>query len=428
MKYLFLLFLFFSFEAKAHIEFQSCLLVDRYFDSKSSLMIHKKVIIGIAHQKIAAIVSATEAVKCRKKIVLIGKTVLPGLIDVHAHLLLLDRQLGLDGTEEILRNVKLGVPARLERARERAKSYLISGFTTIRELGNSGLFGDLELKQKVDLEEFVGPRIVPSGPGISTMPGQLPEGTDRETVELEYKTISRTEDVESLILSYKEKGAEVIKVFADNLPSSGTMDEKLLREVVVQSHKLKLKVAAHCATDESAKAASGAKVDSLEHGYGISEESMQAMVANNIFFVPTHLSRDLLSAITEHLRPNHSDNKKVIEENLARQSQTIQSAMRAGVKIAAGSDMYFYLDDLGFSQGEASKQVLFSYHQSGMTPEKVLSSATYSAASLLGKEGEVGEIKVGASADIIALSGDPFADLGELKNVSFVMKSGKVIK
>ncbi|MGE0633251.1 MAG: amidohydrolase family protein, partial [Pseudobdellovibrionaceae bacterium] len=114
-------------------------------------------------------------------------TLLPGLIDTHTHLMLLDESFGQADSSEMLRNVKKGTALRVQEARPRAKDYLANGITTVRELGNSGEFGDVILKSEIDSGKIIGPRIITSGPGLSPVNGQLPEGTDPKIVALEYR-------------------------------------------------------------------------------------------------------------------------------------------------------------------------------------------------------------------------------------------------
>jgi len=351
-----------------------------------------------------------------------GYSVLPGLIDAHTHLLYLEQPSGTLTTEGVGAIILEGLPLRALHGAARAKSFLEAGITTIRDLGNSGLFGDVALRSAIEDGSVEGPRMIVSGPGLSPLGGQFP-GLQADHADLaahEYRIIRGAEDAAMAVRENVTFGASVIKIFANNTPNPAYLSPAEMTSIVTEAERMGVKVSAHATNDRAIWMAAKAGVHSIEHGYQVADSTLRLMKERGVALVPTDL--DSLSIIQR--AGNDVPDASQISGYLASGRDRLRRARAAGVTIAAGSDNYI---DLGVPQGEAALRVLFAYFQAGMTAEEVLQAATFTNAALLGWEGRVGLLKAGALADIIAIEGDPRDDFGAIERVRFVMKGGQVI-
>lgn len=183
---------------------------------------------------------------------------------------------------------------------------------------------------------------------------------------------------------------------------------------------MQLKVAAHATSDASALRAVEAGVDSIEHGYALSDKTLHAMKERGTFVVPTNVDQGNLERMHK-IRPFVGASPAGIARFQAAQ---LRRVLASQVKVAAGSDMYL---DLNIPQGEAARGVLFSYRDAGMPPSEVLRAATLNAAELLGEK-RLGVLEAGAYADIVAVDGNPVEQLEALQRPIFVMKAGKIFR
>ena len=370
-------------------------------------------------------------------------TVLPGLIDAHTHLL--SWATGRVGDNLPLVNLNAtvieGTPLRVLRAGARARTYLQAGFTTIRDLGDAGRFLDVALRTAIDEGSVDGPRMIVSGPGLITeFPWFQPEHSS--FLSEEYRVIKGPLDATLAVRENFARGADVIKMYAGTIRSGGSimMTPEEMRAIVHEAHRLGMKVTAHAGSDNSVRSALEAGVDGIEHAYFVNDSTLGLMKQQNVALVPTDIDSitGLRYDILTGLRYDGSSQPPTpaqIAQSLSGRRQRLMRALAVGVTIAAGSDMYI---DLGWSQGEAAKHVLFAYAEAGMQPVQILQAATINAARIIGldrptspgrvprREHTIGAIRPGAFADIIAVEGDPGVDIHALENVRFVMKDGTV--
>ncbi|HEX6040433.1 amidohydrolase family protein [Longimicrobium sp.] len=351
-------------------------------------------------------------------------TVMPGLIDAHTHLLM-ETSPRLDEGQEMAREVAFeGTTLRALRGAARARTYLQAGITTVRDLGNSGTFGDAALARAIDEGTLEGPRIYFSGPGLSPEGGQLPgvEPGHMALVHGEYRIVNGVDDARRAVREAAIQGARVIKMYAENTPNraSFTMDE--MRAIVDEARRMDLPVAAHATNDAAVWRAVEAGVTTVEHGYDVADSTFAFMARRGVALVPTDPDRVTVDRFIEVTQMNPPPPPEGREQFLERPRDRVRHARAAGVTIVAGSDMYAAL---GGSRGEWSRRVLWAYLGSGMTPAQVLQSATFHAGRALG-EPRLGVIRPGALADLIAVEGDPAADFDAMGRVRFVMKDGKV--
>lgn len=352
-------------------------------------------------------------------------TVLPGLIDAHTHLLM-ETDPRINEGQEMAREVAFeGTPLRALRGGARAGTYLRAGITTVRDLGNSGTFGDAALAQAIAEGTVEGPRMYYSGPGLSPEGGQLP-GVDPEHMAIvhgEYRIVNGADDGRRAVRQAAIQGARVIKIYAEATPnpSSFSMDE--MRAIVDEARRTGLTVAAHATDDAAVWRATEAGVTTIEHGYDVADTTFAFMARRGVALVPTDADRMMMDRYIEVLKMDPAPPPEGREQYLERFRERVRRARAAGVTIVAGSDGYAAL---GGSRGEWSRRVLWAYLGSGMTPAQVLQSATFHAGRALGEEGRLGVIRAGAFADLIAVEGDPAQDFDAITRVRFVMKDGQV--
>ena len=350
-------------------------------------------------------------------------TVLPGLIDAHTHLLYLEDPKGGLTTEGIKALTVEGTPLRALRGAARGKTFLTAGITTVRDLGNSGRFGDVALRTAFNEGSLDGPRMYVSGPGLSSEGGQFPglQFAYKQIAEEEYRIIRGTEDARNAVREAATYGANAIKIYSNNTPNPTFLSPEEMKAIVDEAHLLRMKVAAHATSDVAVRRAVEAGVDSVEHAYQVSDETLKLMKEKGVAMVPTDVDFQSFKYFVEQ-----GGGQKLTDEQIKQQLKPLrdrlQRAVAAGVTIVAGSDMYI---DMQRPQGEAAKRVLFAYLEAGMKPTQILQSATINAARLFGNP-RLGAIKAQTFADIIAVEGNPADDLGAIEKVRFVMKNGKV--
>lgn len=351
-------------------------------------------------------------------------TVSPGLIDVHTHVFINDTNYGNDFSQVALAHALLKPEVRLKMARENAKSLLYSGFTSIRDLGNSGSFLDFQLKQEqTEYPHRPLPRIFISGPGWAVKEGQLPTSSKNLKASKEYTSIPldiENPEVDRLLQAYQRKNVDTLKLYADNDPVKGEMPLSVLKKIIAAAQKVNMPVAVHASTTATSQAAALAGANSIEHGFELDETLIQEMIRQHTFLVPTGIDQATCHKIQRHSTdPEYKSCKKYLQNFGGR----LMAAYKAHVPIAFGSDMYmvFQSNDRGVN----SLSSLFSYNEGGLSPSETLQAATATAAKLLRRD-DLGVIKVGAKADIVAFNGDPEKDILALKKISFVMKNGHI--
>ena len=353
-------------------------------------------------------------------------TVLPGLIDAHTHLLYLE-QIGGNLTMEGLKAlVNEGLPLRALHGAARARTFLEAGITTVRDLGNSGRFGDVALRQAITDGSVDGPRMIVSGPGLSPVGGQFPglkpgyEGLAAD----EYRIIRNAADAADAVRENVTMGAQVIKIYSNNTPNPSYLSLEEMQAVVAAAKIHGVRVAAHATNDAAVYRAASAGVNSIEHGYEVADSTLALMARKGITLTPTDI--DSVS-FRRYLKAQNSGapepSPSQMAGYLAQGRGRLMRALKAGVTITAGSDNYI---DFKEPQGFAAKQVLLAYRAAGMTVAQVLQAATINDSRLLDMTGRIGVIKPGASADLVAVDGDLEQDFSAINRVTFVMKEGTV--
>jgi imidazolonepropionase-like amidohydrolase len=349
--------------------------------------------------------------------------VLPGLVDSHTHLLAA-MDPGATPQDNLVQTLARESPAkRALIGAANARQMIEAGFTTVRNVGHSGVDGDIALRDAIANGLIPGPRVVASGRKITPIGGQaLPvQGVAQSIVEIDFLPAGNAEEGRRAVLENLRAGADAIKVVVDDWPR--VIADDTMKAIVAEAHRVGVRVAAHATTKVGIQTAIDAGVDSIEHADEATDEQLAAMKTKGIFLVPTHWPREVLP-IPRALaaRP---DIDKLVDAFVAGERTRLAQAMKAGVRLAFGSDNWFTFGDKG--RGEATKLVLVAMASFGVPAAEALRAATVNGAELL-KLSDVGTLEAGKSADLIAVDGDPLSDLSALKNVTLVMKDGVRIK
>jgi len=348
-------------------------------------------------------------------------TVLPGFADVHTHVLLQGDITEEDYDAQLL---KESIPYRAILAARNARIALDHGFTTIRDLETEGaMFADVDVKKAIANGEVPGPRMQVSTRAM-TPTGMYP--LLGYSWELKVPTgVQYVDGVDGARKAVREQvmfGADWIKYYSDRayhfgndgvLYSMVNFTDEEAKAIVDEAHRLGKKVAAHAIGSDGIAAALRAGVDSVEHGDGLTDALIDELVKKGVYWVPT-------ITVGAYVAPGRGGNwtKMVDLEKTA-----FQKALKKGVKIALGTDAG------GFDWKELNQAEEFVYYvKYGMTPMQAIRSGTTVPAELLGWGEKSGAIEPGKWADIVAVSGDPLADITELERVKFVMRAGVVYK
>jgi imidazolonepropionase-like amidohydrolase len=394
----------------------------KLFDSEKGKIL-TDYIIKIENNRITEVGKKVVVPENAKIIDLSAYTVLPGLIDGHTHLMTLDNL--NDDTPMADKLLFEGDALRVLRGSKRAKSWLENGFTTVRDLGDSGAFLDVALKRAINEGTVVGPRMFVSGPIIISEGGQVPGlvKSYREVISDEYTIVRSVDDAINAVRVHVNYGADIIKICANNSPNNTSLTIDEMKAIVKMAHRYDKKVTAHATNDLAVWEAVTAGVDGIEHGYQISDSTLTLMANKGVVLVPTDLSRPLFHKLYDIIDFKWNREKQM-QRAKDRYQDRLQRAIKAGVTIVTGSDNYL---DLEMPQGEAAKNILVAYHEEGMKPLQILSSSTHLSAKFMSKENELGIIKEGAFADIIAVKGDIENDFSNtMFNIVFVMKNGEI--
>jgi imidazolonepropionase-like amidohydrolase len=402
----------------------------RLIDGKGETVVKDAVVI-VEGDTITAVGSVLPIPAGATVIDLGDMTLLPGLIDAHTHLLL-----QLDGTDVTAPDAgMLQFVARTSTA-ERAllgakfgREDLESGITTVRDLGNSGVNGDVALRTAIDGGWLPGPRIVASTRALMPQGGQFGRLTPaaQPLIEEEYVTIRGAESARQAVRQALYDGAGCIKVIVNGTPANVTLEE--MKAIVEEAHTVGIKVAAHAIGDQATKIAAEAGVDSIEHAYVVDDAVLKMMAEKHIYLVPTDGTLETLEDMTLGTRQPSADERNKVAKDVKplweQQQERLKRAMSMGVPIAAGSDMCVTIR--GKNRGQASVLVYEAYAEAGMKPMDIIYAATRNAADLLGMQKEVGTLEPGKLADIIAVPGNPLQDIKTLEHAGFVMKGGTVV-
>ena len=373
-----------------------------------------------------------------KTIDLGNATLLPGLIDSHTHLLLdvivppeaeSARHLNGDFAPGLLLAIVESPSERVLRGAQLAREELESGFTTVRNLGHSGIDGDVVLRDAINAGRVPGPRILASGRKLMAL-GSYLQGLNPTIAEAimqqEFLPIDSPDRARQAVRQNVFYNVDLIKVTV-----GGDISVPELTAVVEEAHRQHLKVAVHAIDTASIQTAINSGADSIEHGNDVTDEQLKAMRDKGIFIdiTPTFWG-GLFTKISEPtivMSPAMKSELAASDDRRRQKAATFtQRVLKSGVKFAAGSDMCWFYP--GKTRGQASATIFANLHNAGMPPLEIIRAVTTNAAEMLGWQDRVGAVESGKFADLVAVTGDPVADITELERVRFVMKNGQVVR
>ncbi|MDM4767417.1 amidohydrolase family protein [Pelomonas sp. SE-A7] len=393
----------------------------RLVDVEAGRVLNDQVLL-IQGDKIKAVGPAaqTQIPSGARLIDLSRSTVLPGLIDVHTHLtadaqLQGYKQLGVSDTRAALYGVRA------------ARLTLMAGFTTVRNVGASG-FGDVALRDAINDGDFPGPRMQVSAYALGIQGGHC----DDNLLPPDYKFTGRgVADgpwaARAKVREMVKYGADLIKICATggvlskgDSPGALQYTPEEMKAIVEEAHKLGRKVAAHAHGASGIVEAIKAGVDSVEHVSLLDDEGLKLALARGTYLVMDIYNDDYILQEGEKagILPESLEKERQIGQQ---QRDSFAKAWKAGATMAFGSDSGVY------PHGDNAKQFAYMVKY-GMTPMQAIQAATFKAAKLMGWDAQIGSLKAGKLADLIAVDGDPLADVNRLTQVDFVMKGGEVVR
>ncbi|HWX88900.1 MAG TPA: amidohydrolase family protein [Rhizomicrobium sp.] len=393
--------------------------VDKTPRSNVSILIHDDRITAVQ----SGFVSPTGA----EVIDLSKATVLPGLIDTHVHIT--SQNDSGNPIEEAVTRTDFDAAV---KSTTYARRTLLAGFTSVRDLGSqAGVI--IALKKAIASGIVEGPRMWVAGPplGPTAGHGDRANGLDPALSRPAWSDniVDSVQDARRVVRRLYRQGVDLIKI----MPSGGVlsigddptrqlMADDEIAAVIETAHSLGLKVAAHAHGKQAIDTAVRLGIDSIEHGSYADKESYALMKQHGTYLVPTLLVAqtvyDVAKAHPERLNPSSAEKAIAVAPRVR---QNLHDAYAAGVKIAFGTDQS--LAPHGTNAREFGLMV-----QAGMTPMDAIIAATGSAADLIGDKADIGSVQPGRYADLVAVDGDPLADITTLEHVQFVMKGGTVYK
>jgi imidazolonepropionase-like amidohydrolase len=394
------------------------------FDSDTGAL-SGPVTVTISGGRITAVAPGNSPVADAEIIDLGAATLMPGLIDAHKHMdspphfvmNLYEQELTISDAE-----VAVGASAT-------ARKLLDEGFTTVRNVGSAGGL-DLAIKRAIDRGWIAGPRMIVSLEPISSSGGHSDprDGIDPSWTNKDWggSVADGPLEITKEVREHRRRGAQVIKIMpsggvlsSGDDPKAQTMTNDEIKAAIDTAHSLGLKVAAHAHSKAAIDNTVRLGVDSIEHGTYADQESFALMKEHGAYLVPTLLVADQIlreaEAHPEEFSASSREKMKVVAPLMA---AMLNGAYKAGVKIAFGTD----------TTNESNAHEFVLMVKAGMAPRDALLAATRNAADLLGMKGNAGCVKAGCFADLVAVNGDPTAEISTMEHVQWVMKGGVVYK
>jgi imidazolonepropionase-like amidohydrolase len=387
------------------------LVPDRVFDG---IAMHAGWRVLVTGERITAAGAKIDAPAGAKRIDLTGQTLIPGLIEGHGHLFLHPYN-ETSWDDQVLHEP---LALRTARAVNHARATLLAGFTTERDLGTEGAgYADVGLKQAIEQGIVPGPRLLVATRAIVASGAYGPKGFE-PGVEVPQGAEEASGD--GIVLAVRRQiaaGADLIKLSADyrwrpGEESRATFTESELRAATEAAHDAGRPVAVHASTAEGMRRAVAAGADTLEHGYGGTPEIFRDMAKRGVVLCPTLAAGDAIA------RYRGWNGQPPLPAGLEQERKAFAAARAAKVILCVGGDVGV------FAHGDNAREMELM-QDAGMTPLEVLTAATSANAKAFRVDDKVGSIRPGLLADLVAVRGDPAADIRAVRQVTLVMKGGK---
>lgn len=390
---------------------------DQVFDGEE---LHKNWIVIVEGERIKGVGLAKDLTipNNATTVDLKGTTLMPGMIEGHSHILLHP----YDETGWNDQVLVESISERVVRATVHAKNTLMAGFTTIRDLGSEGAeYADVGVKRSIEKGIIPGPRMFVAGKAIVATGSYGPKGfAPHVKVPLGAEVADGHDNLIKVVRDQIGKGADVVKVYADYRwgpygQAMATFTQEELELMVEVANSSGRPVVAHAATEEGMRRATLAGVQTIEHGDSGTKEVFELMAAKGVALCPTIAAGDAISQYRGWKKGSEPEPKRIQNKR-----ESVKMALAAGVPIVAGGDVGV------FTHGENSLELELMVEY-GMSDLAVLKAVTSGNANLLDLR-DLGVVKEGKFADLIAVEGDPTKDIKVLRRVTFVMKNGVVYK
>jgi imidazolonepropionase-like amidohydrolase len=394
------------------------------FDGRGDALVRDAVVV-VTDGRIAA-AGARLPVPAGARVMDLGDaTLLPGFIDAHTHL---TGESSENWYRDAVARLRQSAPEKAIRATEYARRTVLAGFTTVRDLGSSD-FVDVALRNAIESGVAAGPRMLVAGNSLGARGGHcdlsgFPYLLFGRESGLADGVASGADGFRDAVRFAVKYGADVIKTCATGgvLSLADEVDTPQLAQaemdaLVEEAHRLRKRTAAHAHGAEGAKVAIRAGIDSIEHGSFLDDEALRLMKEKGTWLVPTAMAVKYVSDPARSYPPEIAAKARAAAEAWRR---AFRRALETGVKVALGTDS-------GVSPHGRNAEEFVLMTQAGMAPAAALRAGTSGAATLLGLEARVGTLEAGKEADVVAVPGDPLADITATQRVSFVMKGGRVL-
>jgi imidazolonepropionase-like amidohydrolase len=388
----------------------------RLFDSKTSTMLTKQVVL-LSGERITEVgPEAQVKIPAGARVIDLSQaTVLPGLIDAHTHMF--DTR-GPKGTTESAMVIALS----------NVQADLRAGFTAARDMSTHGNgYGDIQIRDAINQGRIDGPRYQVSTLGIVW--GANPPNPAAPDNPLASTVVRSVEEARAAVREQIAHGADWIKLYpagaysftaTGNVQYEVTYPMPVLRALIDETHRLGKKTACHVYGGEGQRNSIIAGCDTIEHAFDLDQEQANMMVAKGLYYDPT-LQRYIEPYMDDNDAKNTGGKFRIIP--IFERAVSMAAATK-GLKIMVGSGA----DGSTYAHGTQALDFVALVKYGGMTPARVIQSGTMINAEVLGWQDHIGSIDKGKYADLIAVSGDPLADITELQRVKFVMKGGKIIR
>ncbi|HEV7644847.1 MAG TPA: amidohydrolase family protein [Pyrinomonadaceae bacterium] len=373
-------------------------------------------IILIEGQDIKAIGADVQIPAGAKVIDLSKQTVMPGMMDAHTHLCM-NLQHQRDAGRYYITTLLDSNSMRSIQGTVNAKSMLEYGFTTIRDVGNEGNYACVEVRRAVEQELIPGPTMITAGRIIAPYGGQFHLQQDKQDLGTpEYAFADTRDEMRKAIRENLHYGARVIKIVVDDQRYIYSVDD--IKFMIEEAHDAGVKLAAHCWTERGALRAAQAGVDSIEHAVRISDEALAIAKQKGIPIVPIPFT-EIDAVLSGEPGSNKESDQKMFADPVRR-------ALKMGVTMVWGPDVIFSTKE--YPRGRLSIDTVDNWVEAGIPANIILQALTTNPAKLLGVDKDRGALKAGMKADIVAMADNPLEKITTVKNVTFVMRNGKVYK